>query len=297
MPARRGAWHARTGGERLTRVAFPSLKEARRALKARLWKRRGSPPHAYGANAGRWLAIENAIKTRDPRYGWNDPGVDERVVEYGWVFHRAPALTTRDARVLDAGSVMNHERLLRAWERADLPRLSIVTLAYEGHAHVSDRARYEFADLRNLPYRDGWFSAVLCISTIEHVGLDNTIYGAAAERARDPTREAVEALEEMARVTARGGSLLLSMPYGARANRGWFRVFDAADLQPLLRASGWTHPRPRYFRATRDGWRETDAAGAAGAGYNEPPGRPGQRTAPEWVAAAEAVALVEMTRA
>lgn len=278
-------------------AAVPSLKEVRRAIKADLWKRRGSVPNAYGANAAKWIAIEQALSRRDPRYGWNDAGMDERVVEYAWVFDRMASLTRPEARVLDAGSVMNHARILQAWEHAEYPRLSIVTLAYEGHAHVSDRVRYEFADLRNLPYRDGWFSTVFCISTIEHVGLDNTIYGAAAERAKDPTREAVEALEEMARVTARGGTLLLSVPYGARSNRSWFRIFDAASLRPLMRAGGWTHPKPRYFRATKDGWRETTAAGAADAGYNEPPDRHGEQSAPAFVAAAEAVALVEMTRA
>lgn len=275
---------------------MPSLTELRRAIKANLWRRRGSVPNAYGANAAKWIAIDHAMSRRDPRYGWNDAGMDERVVEYAWVFDRMASLARPEARVLDAGSVMNHARILRAWEQAEFPRLSIVTLAYEGHAHVSDRVRYEFADLRNLPYRDGWFSTVLCISTVEHVGLDNTIYGAAAERAKDPTREALEALEEMARVTARGGTLLLSVPYGTRSNRSWFRIFDAPALEPLMRARGWTHARPRYFRATTEGWRETSAAGAADAGYNEPPARPGQRTAPPHVAAAEAVALVEMTR-
>ena len=71
---------------------------------------------------------------------------------------------------------------------------------------------------------------------------------------------------------------------------------EESFLVSLPKASGWTNPRLRWFRAMREGWRETDAAGAAGAGYNEPPDRPGQQTAPAFVAAAEAVALVEMTR-
>lgn len=278
-------------------MSASAVGRLRRALKANLWKRLGRVPHAAGAGAARWIAIDEAMRRRDGRYGWDDAGVDERVVEYAWIFDRMTALAAAGGRVLDAGSVMNHARVLEGWRRAGLPPLSIVTLAYEGHAHVSDRVRYEFADLRQLPYRDGWFSGVLCVSTIEHVGLDNTIYGASDERAADPTREAVRALEELARVTAPGGTLLLSVPFGAASHRGWFRIFDAAAIEPLLQVPGWTAQRVRYFRALREGWRETDAAGAAGAGYNEPPGRPGQQTAPAFVAAAEAVALVELTRA
>lgn len=231
----------------------------------------------------------------DGRHGFDDPGVDERVVEYGWLFDRMRSLPG-GGRVLDAGSVLNHAPLLNGWKRAGFPTVSIVTLAYEGHAFVSNEVRYEFADLRKLPYRDEWFSAVLCLSTIEHVGLDNTIYGASAEMTVDPTREAVRALQEIRRVTARGGSLLLSVPFGARSNRGWFRIFDALDLEPLLSLPGWGNVRTRFFRATRDGWRESSAQEAQTAGYNEPPDRNGMRTAPPWVAAAEAVALVEMVR-
>lgn len=269
----------------------------RRMLKANWWKRFGSTPHAAGANAARWLAIQRALEPGALPYGATDPGVDERVVEYGWLFHRMRDLRAGAERVLDAGSVLNYRPILEAWRASAFPPVSIVTLAYEGHAFPDAAVRYEFADLRHLPYRDEWFPVVLCLSTIEHVGLDNRIYGAAREQAPSPTREAVNALQELRRVTRRGGTLLLSVPYGASSNRGWFRVFDGRDLEPLLAAPGWETPRVRYFRASRDGWRECEAAEAETAGYNEPPQRPGQRTAPTWVAGAEAVALVEMRRA
>lgn len=275
------------------------MTSVRRQLKANWWKRRGSIPHTAGANAARWLAIGHALENSGQPYGHDDPGVDERVVEYAWLFDRMRTLATGDRaeRVLDAGSVLNYPPVLKAWERASLPPVSIVTLAYEGHAYPSNRVRYEFADLRTLPYRDEWFAHTLCLSTIEHVGLDNRIYGAAAEHASNPTREAVRALQELQRVTARGGTLLLSVPFGASSHRGWFRVFDSRDLEPLVSAPGWTDARIRYFRAQREGWRECSGSEAEAAGYNEPPNRPGKQTAPAHVAAAEAVALLEMKRA
>lgn len=267
----------------------------RHELKAAWWRRRGSVPHAAGANAARWLAIGQALET--PSYGANDPGIDERVVEYAWLFDRMRELKAAGGRVLDAGSVLNYAPIIQGWRKAAFPPVSIITLAYEGHAFPSTDVSYEFGDLRRLPYRDEWFSNVLCLSTIEHVGLDNRIYGASTEQTSDPTREAVRALQELQRVLRRGGSLLLSVPFGKSSNRGWFRVFDSRDLEPLLSAPGWETPRVRYFRSMREGWRETTASEAESAGYNEPPDRPGQRTSPPWVAGAEAVALVEMRRA
>lgn len=216
-------------------------------------------------------------------------------MEYPWLFHRLAALERRPARVLDAGSVLNHHRVLGWWRDAQFPPVSIVTLAYEGRAAVSNLVRYEFSDLRHLPYRDEWFSAVVCLSTIEHVGLDTTVYGTPAAASSDPGAEALRALAELRRVTSRGGILLLSVPFGARSNRGWLRIFDEADLARLLSAPGWSEVRVKYYRATGDGWRECSAAEARTAGYNEPPPA-GSRTAPASVAAAEAVALVEMIR-
>jgi ubiquinone/menaquinone biosynthesis C-methylase UbiE len=170
-----------------------------------------------------------------------------------------------------------------------------VTLKYEGAAHVSDDVRYEFADLRALPYRDEWFSHAICASTLEHVGMDNTLYGAAGSRSTDPADEAVAALRELLRVTRAGGSLLLTVPFGRRSDRGWLRVFDGDDLERVIVRSGWSQQYSRFFRATLDGWREVDQEQAREAGYNEPAGR-GERSSPSFVAAAEAVALVEFVK-
>jgi hypothetical protein len=276
-----------------------SVARLRHQLKADLWKRGGRVPGGYGSNAAKWIAIESGIRTpQDGRYGWNDGGLDERVVEYPWLFERMAGLKYKE-RVLDAGSVLNHKRILDEWRRLCYPPVSIVTLGYEGFADVSNEVRYEFADLRSLPYRDEWFPAVLSLSTLEHVGLDNAIYGAAAgaaEKTTNPGLEAAVAMQELHRVTQRGGTLFVSVPYGTRSNRDWFRVFNADDLDQLTSAGKWTNVSRRFFRQMREGWRECTADEAKTAGYNEPPGRPGEQTAPGWVAAAEAVALVELTR-
>ncbi len=252
-------------------------------------------PGTPGHGSAKWLAILDGIGACGPKpYGYDACGLDERVVEYAWAFERVARHA--DARhVLDAGSVLNHRRILACWRQAGLPPVSIVTLAHEGYAEVSDAVRYAFADLRRLPWRDQSFDMVLSLSTLEHVGLDNRGYGGAGGRAPDPGAEAVAAMRELQRVTRAGGTLLLSVPVGARSNRGWFRIFDKEELERLMTVPGWRCNELRIFRAGREGWRETSMDAAAAAGYNEPPGH-GSRTAPPWVAAAEAVALVELTR-
>ena len=255
-------------------------------------------PGASGYSAARWTAIERGLAARPHQaYGYDDAGLDERVVEYPWALHRLRERWRPGTPILDAGSALNHPPVLAYCRREGLRPISVVTLHYEGHAEVSDDVRYEFSDLRRLPYRDGWFSSVVCLSTLEHVGMDNRMYGDVAGASADPTLEVGQVLQELRRVTQPGGVLLLSVPFGQRHDRGWFRILDADELQRLTQSPHWRVDRSQILRATQAGWRECTVADAALAGYNEPRSetRADARTAPPWVSAAEAIALVELT--
>jgi SAM-dependent methyltransferase len=259
----------------------------------------GRVPGASGYRVAKWLAVERALAGASERpYGHDDAGLDERVVEYPWVFDRLATRHASGARILDAGSVLNYPPLLSHVRSAGYGPLSIITLRYEGYADVSDDVRYEFADLRSLPYRDDWFSVVISLSTLEHVGMDNAVYGDLTTSSVDPAVEVQCAMQELRRVTMPGGTALLSVPFGLRSNRGWMRVFDAKDLEVLTQSPGWQLEQARFFRVTTDGWRECSMEHAQTAGYNEHLNRdrPGVQTAPPSVAAAEAVALVELTK-
>lgn len=274
------------------------LTQWRLRTRSAKWIRRGRVPGTSGYSAARWTAIERGL-SEPPRegYGYHDAGLDERVVEYPWALHRLKERWLPNTPILDAGSALNHPHILAYCRRETLRPISIVTLHYEGHADVSDDVRYEFSDLRQLPYRDGWFSSVVCISTLEHVGMDNRMYGDSAGASTDPSVEVGRALAELRRVTRTGGLLLVSVPFGKRQNRGWLRILDADELQPITHAPGWRVDHSQILRATPDGWRACPITDAASAGYNEPrSGRhAGLQTAPPWVSAAEAVALVELT--
>lgn len=187
-------------------------------------------------------------------------GFDERVVEYPWLLSQGLG-----GRMLDAGSALNHEHVIdRVVSTVD--ELHIVTLEPEERAFTQSRVSYVYSDLRSLPYRDGYFDLVVCLSTLEHVGMDNERYGVIEPRAEDPASEMRRAIGELVRVCSR--RLLISVPYGQRADHGWFRQFDRADVEAMVDAvSG--EASTTVFRYYAEGWQISDLTSAAAVKYRD----------------------------
>jgi SAM-dependent methyltransferase len=188
-------------------------------------------------------------------------GLDERVVELPWLLAQG-----LEGRVLDAGSALNHEHIL---DRI-LPRVSdlhLVTLEPEQSAFTDRRISYVYADLRDLPYRADFFETVVSVSTLEHVGMDNRVYGVEPPRSRDPVAELRRAVEELRRVASR--RLLVTVPYGRREDHGWFRQFNRDDVEVLAEAAAGRRVSIDLFLHTAEGWRRSDLGEAADAVYRD----------------------------
>jgi len=187
--------------------------------------------------------------------------VNERIVEIPYAF-RALGSVAPPAAILDVGSVESTISL-------SLAAMGYKTTALDLRPYPYAHPNLEVAvsRLEEFDRPDGSFDAILCISTIEHVGLG--WYGEARQQP-DADRKAIERLGELLKP---GGPLVLTVPFGRAGVDAVQRTYDDAMLDALL--DGWTIQSREIVRQADDRTWSTDA-----------------ETGPE----ARAVALVTATR-
>lgn len=239
----------------------------RRERQLQAFMAEGCKPWTPGYDAYKWDAISALILSGKSfrealgtdRFGYR---IDERIVEYGWLFDRLPA---GPGVMLDAGSALNHWVVIHQPKLRE-KKLFISTLASEGTAFIDHGISYIYEDLRETCFREEMFDYISCISTIEHVGLDNAFLytddKTKAEHSRDSYLPFLDVLRSRLRP---GASLYLTFPYGKFRDHGWFQVFDAAMLSCVIERFAPSRYTEDIFQYKNDAWSQSTREEAADA--------------------------------
>jgi SAM-dependent methyltransferase len=185
------------------------------------------------------------------------PGTDERSIEIPWALSRR--LGAR--RLLDAGYAHAPTLYLEHLTALDSEEVVGVDLTHREVPGV----RSVVADLRRLPFNADRFDLVLCVSTLEHVGSDNEIYG--SSNARDPTGMQ-EALREFRRVVTDDGRIVVTVPAGLEEDHGWFIQRPPTAWLKFFRENGLDVAEYEIYELGAAGW---------GKVHGDPPLRYGER--------------------
>lgn len=203
------------------------------------------------------VALGLGARARGERLSWlQAPVADERVIEIPWVLSRLGA-----GRVLEVGYAFAERAYLAGLLCAGVEVVG-VDLAL---AEVEDMETVE-ADVRELPFDDRSFDQVLLVSTLEHIGADNTLYGGAQEH-DDGGR--IAALRELRRVLRPNGTLLVTVPLGEPGNHGWFRQDDVQGWTSLYWSTGWFVEDVEAYELDDEGWRAAPTFDPTGVHYGE----------------------------
>lgn len=205
------------------------------------------------------IALGLGARRRGERLAWLQapPGTDERVIEIPWVLSRL----VPSGHVLEVGYAFAEPAYL-----AGLVRAGVELVGVDLAERDVDGLERIVADVRSLPLPDGSVDQVLLVSTLEHVGADNTAYGLEAEA--DPGSRA-DALRELGRVLRPGGTLLVTVPLGEPGDHGWFRLDDIRGWTRLFTSAGLFVEEQESYELTGDGWRPAPAFRAQGVGYGD----------------------------
>lgn len=224
-------------------------------MKYTLFMLNGKKPWTIGYDAYKHKQITHMFyhKEFDPNklptgYGLR---LDERIIEYPWLMSRLPS---NKGTLLDAGSALNFNFIL-SHNKVSTKKIFISTLAPESKSFWREGISYVYEDLREMCYKDNYFDWIVSLSTIEHIGLDNTmLYTTDNSKNENNPDSYLLAIKEFYRILKPSGILYISLPFGKRKNHGWLQVFDSEMLDELVDKFSPTSIIEHHFKYEPDGW-------------------------------------------
>lgn len=267
----------------------------------------GQIPWSYGYLVYRQKVIDETLSNSElilafknhqllpSKYGY---GLDERCVEYIWIFAQ---LDDELELILDAGSTLNHEFILEksVWQNK---KIHILTLAPEFNCYWQKGISYLFEDLRNIPIKDNYYDKIICVSTLEHIGLDNRQFTKKNIDNESKNNDFLLAVKEMYRILKPSGNLLLTVPFGKYCNMNTQQVFDPPLLEEVIKVFNPSEVKMTFFSYNKQGWKLSSISECQDAEYVDWIMLPDEKRPrqfpiqPDNAAAARAVACVKLVK-
>ena len=183
--------------------------------------------------------------------------ISERVVEYGFLARNL--LPSRiNMRILDVGSersavtnALSKFGNNKKWEVFGIDIVEGLAKLFEEGKEKSPITLLRM-DARLMGFRDEVFDKIICISTVEHIGIQPTRHFV---REFDELGD-LKAFSEIFRILKKGGRVILTVPYADKNIHGYrkeHRIYNSSTLARLI--SGFHVKRKEYYIYIKGKWK------------------------------------------
>jgi len=181
--------------------------------------------------------------------------IDERVVEIPWVINE---LKKNRGVLLDAGSTLNKFFIID--EIQHFKKIFFTTLFPEKKYFNNLNISYTYEDLSELSFKDNFFDIITCISTLEHVGYDNSIYNYGKFTNKHnkvkSNKKLNQVLQNLQRVLKKNGKIFISLPFGQKSKFSNMQQFNSKDVKRILKILRPRKYNMKFFKFSNNKWKE-----------------------------------------
>src|SRR5919198_3301312 len=152
----------------------------------------------------------------------------ERIIEYKFLANNLPSPNTQ-MTILDVGT--DESQLIKKLQDYGTNKWQIYGIDISDIKEKSLSKHLIRMDGRVMAFRQGIFDLVICISTIEHIGIPSMAYNIKETDIDGDSK----LMREMNRVLKHNGRLILTLPYSNRFRNTEHRIYNVLFLDNLIR--------------------------------------------------------------
>jgi len=208
----------------------------------------------------KWIKIKYFINLKSKKlFIKNIINLDERLIEYKWIFNELTK-SSKKLNLLDAGSTLNFPIIIEKLKNRY--NITIQTLYPENYSFYDEGISYIYEDLTKKKFNKNTFDIITCISTLEHVGFDNSIYSNRRKKISKNKNKLnyLKVIDNFQFILKTGGVLLLTMPYGAPKEYKNLQVFDEKKINNIIKKFKPQKSFIKYANFNQGIWKECSSA-------------------------------------